>query len=757
MANQSTDWEQLYRQSEIQRRQAELQRQQAELQRQQAEDENQQLNRQLRSTTLLEYLDACHVHFSTRLKVEKPQHSTQGSASNAEDKVRPVKIRRWANFMGQQKSIWTKLIQSDAMGKRIFDSLEGVAGSSRSLSKPLSSEPDLHTFESVAVGHPVASIIKAVSEDEKCREEIGMKGFIQFENHANLLNPDDTSELPCPETPVLAQIMRDQEAGQPTSESSSAAFDNNKQLARPRADQFCFKRVQDAVPVIVCVGEFKAPHKLTLENIENGLEKCDLEDVVARKDGETLKDVTRRLVAAIICQTYSYMIQAGLRFGYVSTGQAFIYLQVPENPQTVYYHLSVPYKDVGQSTGWSPDKPSTHGLRLTAVAQLSAFLLRALQHSPRPANWIINAMDILPRWNVVVKELIEEVSVLEATPSAYAPSPRAGRYLRTSPVVLRPRNPVSGCKPPSGKNPGSESSNDDDVLDPDTPSRRPPSNRPLPAPSSSLSAAKQSQNSRNPSRHGKRCAHTQKRSYCSHQCLAGLASQGPIDPKCPNAQAHGVDRHRINQSTLLQLLHRQLALDVDSMENLGIHGSRGAIFRITLTSDGYTMLAKCSPIYFARRLQHEATVYNQLRPIQGVYVPVCLGVIPLDKPYPYYGVVNLSHMLLLSFGGQTIDECINLTNQSRLLDRARHAMQEMHQLGVLHHDAAPRNVLYNAKDNAVMIIDFERAWLTPVRTALSEISSNPTIPRAIKGGKHVEVANQELSEAMTGLSRLECQ
>ena len=71
--------------------------------------------------------------------------------------------------------------------------------------------------------------------------------------------------------------------------------------------------MQDGVPVIVCVGELKAPQKLTLKNIENGL---DLEDLVVRKDGKTLKDVTHRLVAAIICQTYSYMVEAGLKFGY---------------------------------------------------------------------------------------------------------------------------------------------------------------------------------------------------------------------------------------------------------------------------------------------------------------------------------------------------------------------------------------------------------------------------------------------------------
>ena len=482
---------------------------------------------------------------------------------------------------------------------------------------------------------------------------------------------------------------RNRKVFQPDPDSDTSSNCTDKHLIRPRADQFCIYQEENGSRVIACVAEYKAPHKLTTGNIVDGLDECDLEDIVVRKDNETAKDATRRLVAAFICQGFSYMVQAGLEYGYICTGEAFIFLRIPDDSRTVYYYLSIPNKDVGLTTGWTRDGNSENKLHLTAVAQLLAFLLQALRCSPRSVKWINSALATLQSWNVVVEEVMDEVSAFEATPSVYQPSPYVNAYIRTSPIILRRREMLAGCRPPSESLMGSES-DEEDGDGPDTPSRPPPNRVLLSAPeSSSSSSAQQSGNAENTGRREKGQGQIRKRRYCSHMCLAGLVSQGPIDPKCPNAWEHGAGQQQISQSTLLRLLHTQLNLDLDSMENLGVWGSRGAIFRITLASHGYTMLAKCSPVYFARYLQHEAAVYDRLRPIQGIHVPVCLGIIPLSQPYPYQGVVNLSHMLLLSFGGWKIHASINPENQSRLLDNAQQAMQEIHRLGVLHCDASP--------------------------------------------------------------------
>ena len=60
-------------------------------------------------------------------------------------------------------------------------------------------------------------------------------------------------------------------------------------------------------------------------------------------------------------------------------------------------------------------------------------------------------------------------------------------------------------------------------------------------------------------------------------------------------------------------------------------------------------------------------------------------------------------------------------------------------------------------DDRVMVIDFERARLTTVRTALSEVSPNLTMPRVIEGGKHVQASTSELKSTITESRQLDCQ
>jgi hypothetical protein len=173
----------------------------------------------------------------------------------------------------------------------------------------------------------------------------------------------------------------------------------------------------------------------------------------------------------------------------------------------------------------------------------------------------------------------------------------------------------------------------------------------------------------------------------------------------------------------------QLARDRDSnCEPLYIQGARGALFKLTLASHGYTVAAKGTISDFIPDLQHEATVYNRLRSIQGIYVPVCLGAIDLVRPYHHHGS-KIVHMLFLSWSGMGIDRHMDRKNVDDVLERATRALEAIHQLGVLHYDAMPRNLLWNGQ--GVMVVDFERAKVVEkgrkrtARTALGTISGNP--------------------------------
>ena len=210
--------------------------------------------------------------------------------------------------------------------------------------------------------------------------------------------------------------------------------------------------------------EYKAPHKLTLGHIYEGLGETELDEVVEVGEDESLAIRCRRLVAAVITQGYSYMIRAGVEYGAIYTGEATIFLRVPDDPSNVYYALSVSKGDVGPPTDWSEHGDYPNRLHLTAVGQAT---LCALQTPPRDANWRTRALRQLKTWNVVVKGIEEAIADDEVPSSEYRPSPWANSPIIRSPIQSRPRN-----KKPEGVTCASAtssfSSNDDNH--PNTPS-----------------------------------------------------------------------------------------------------------------------------------------------------------------------------------------------------------------------------------------------------------------------------------------------
>ena len=77
--------------------------------------------------------------------------------------------------------------------------------------------------------------------------------------------------------------------------------------------------------------------------------------------------------AAAISQLFRYMMRSGTEYGYITTGQSFLFLQVKEKePATAYYHLAVPNKDVNEVD-----------LSRTSISQVLCFSLLALELRPR--------------------------------------------------------------------------------------------------------------------------------------------------------------------------------------------------------------------------------------------------------------------------------------------------------------------------------------------------------------------------------------
>lgn len=366
--------------------------------------------------------------------------------------------------------------------------------------------------------------------------------------------------------------------------------------------------------------EYKAPHKLTQDEVITGLaSEIQPERDVIDKDGEDFAFASRSLAAAVVTQLFSYMIGKGIQYGYVSTGQTFVFLYIPDDPTIVYYYVSVPNLDVD-------DDDDDTRLHRTAVAQVFAFVLQSLRVEPPLQSWH-DAAGELNIWAVEFDDVLSRIPETVRKGKEPRASPyRAQRWrdFKRSPILTRSR-----CQEPDMRSSRRDDNSDDEIAPPSpTPDRSARSGRKA---VTSISASGQRRGQRGNEgrqRGGAGQRRIQNRPYCSHECLLGLTYGGPIDKTCPNVHSHG-SRH-IDRAKFLHLLRAQLAedrgRDADSTP-LYLSGAVGALFKIRLSAYGYTLVAKGVEGPDLACLQHEKKVYDRLRSVQGQYIPVCVGLV----------------------------------------------------------------------------------------------------------------------------------
>jgi hypothetical protein len=126
--------------------------------------------------------------------------------------------------------------------------------------------------------------------------------------------------------------------------------------------------------------EYKAPYKLSQDEIVTGLSsEIQPERDVVNKDGDGFAFAAKALAAAVVTRLFSYMIGKGIQYGYVCTGQVFVFLHIPDDPATVYYYVCVPNLDVLDD--------DENRLHRTAVVQVFSFIVQALRSAPPPLSW----------------------------------------------------------------------------------------------------------------------------------------------------------------------------------------------------------------------------------------------------------------------------------------------------------------------------------------------------------------------------------
>ncbi|KAG6020493.1 hypothetical protein E4U40_006054 [Claviceps sp. LM458 group G5] len=392
---------------------------------------------------------------------------------------------------------------------------------------------------------------------------------------------------------------------------------------------------------------YEAPHRLTPGQLETGLDGenvIELSHVMDKscQTGDVFLSESRRLAAAAITQLYAAMIQKGVRFGYLDTGEVKVFLRIGHDPSRVEYFLAIPSRDVEVEGDAEPR------LHLTSVAQVFAFTILALQSPDTDEAWV-HASLALGTWDVACDVVLAEMPEMDRQkPCHKAHEPKKeNEFYRHSPFPTRAKDFQSMDDHP----------------------------------------------------------------YCTHECLRGLTFGGSLDEKCPNAKDHGTEH--IGREEFLRLIGKQLeAYPRISAEcyPLNSSGSVGSLFKIRLLSHGYTLVAKAVNRYDQDTMYYEEKMYNILRDLQGDYIPVCPGHVVLSRGMycSHYEWSYFLHFLLLSYGGRPVLHALPKVEEA-ITNQILTALGQLHKYRVLHHDAEPRNILYDERTGKCMVVDLERS------------------------------------------------
>ncbi|KAI9836284.1 MAG: hypothetical protein M1819_001621 [Sarea resinae] len=699
---------------------AEQSRQQAEQSQQRAEQSQQQLQLQLQESTFEEYLTKCHKILSSRMQIQTNlSRATQGSITTAKNKWCPNYLRPWEEFPLIQQRLFDEvdavLSPETGTAPRMFMSAAGLDGLSKiCLQRKIGSEKDLESYVRFAVESHVSLIIAAC----RARQVPGFFGDITFENHDNTLNPEATDV-----NDRLAKVQKKKP---------------NRDRA-PHADQIAVWIGEDNEARLLLIVEYKAPHKLTNKTLravlQNGTRNLNIrEQILDNPEGFETTDAklqynADKLVATAIAQTYSYMIESGLEYGYVCTGEAYVFLMIDwKSPDTVHYHLAEPNEEVKQI-----ETVSGVFIMRTAIAQVLSFAQMASRADIHEQNERRYVMQGLSTFTVDYEEVLRRIpeDELATSPSsAYKPRNQT-KYATTgtSPCIARDRKRRrasdygrNSCAPMTG-NP---SNNDDQFRPPPGPPRQGPKGSQPPAPPS-YSNPSQGSRSADPKSYSGKGKGKQQYSYCTQKCLLGIERGLPLDPSCPNFSEHQkdecADKHSLDIKTFLNLVLKQLDEDMDNnIKPLGLQGSRGALFKVTLISHGYTFVGKGTIDVFIPDLRHEGQIYQILSHLQGEAIPVYLGNIDLNWPYFLAIRVRIVHMLFMSYAGEMIDQIGKDEDPPflKVQEETKRSIRDLKNAGIFQNDLRDPNLLWNAERQRVMVIDFDRAKIMKPPSPLSK-------------------------------------
>ncbi|KAI1434742.1 hypothetical protein GGR50DRAFT_660596 [Xylaria sp. CBS 124048] len=627
-----------------------------------------ELEEQIGPLTLDEYIETYHELVYTKLRV-KPVTQMKMSKSIPPPGADffPRRLMPWKDYHEKQSEILSTVYQHFPVEKRLFSNRFFLQELGKgAMETPIANKGMLTFSLDQDIECPVTRIINELSKSDEFRSEFHLGLDIEFQYDWGF----------------------------------SHEIENSQPQGRPDTvlDRVCVYRYEEEATVkraAIAVLAHKPPQELSLAHLRAGLRETDMMDAVANNEIPTdekakFQHYATKVVVSAVTQTFQQMVDFGLAYGLLTTGDAMVFLKIDwDDPQTVYYHFAEPVRDVAAAHN---DYRS-----FSAVTQYLAFHLLALSDYTYRGKAI--------RDQAISGLLASSAECRKATTEALEDHQR----LSWSPFALVPTERNTGRQKARLTAKHSEGEANRDAGD-----------------------RGKTKWCRGPGCDRKQYEGKPHRdlAYCTQECLLGLLEGDALDPDCPNLRLHQRNdessaadtdhsSHPIDQHEFLQLLSHQLVHTLDyGITSLRRQGHCGALSKVTLLKYGYTFISKGTTDKLVPRLEHEARVYQRLEDVQGVHVPVFLGAIdlrPLKTTYYYDVDVDVVYMCFMSWGGVALNQIGPDLDKSTLSTMSVEAMRVIHQRGVVHDDASYGNILFNEQTGGVMLIDYDRSLLLCVK------------------------------------------
>ncbi|KAK4140752.1 uncharacterized protein C8A04DRAFT_39662 [Dichotomopilus funicola] len=653
-----------------------------------------------RETTLSEYLAACPAFVFAKFETN-PALMSNGLISNPARRRCPHRLEPWDNFLEEQRAIMRTLLSSFPADTRTFMNRaylrsRGEVIHRRRLTTAEALEQILLDF----VAEPVTAIVERFRDVDDITSAFNIGAGIAFKTRPHTLAEATRGAAPArPKSPDDTKFRPDHIYAYRRNSSDS----NEKTMA--------------------FIIEYRSPQNLTPPHLRLGLRPMDVHEEVAKRNSippEKEQEAyfqyhADRLAASALTQAFDYMIQAGLTYGCVTTGETFVFLKINwTHPITLLYHMAEPALEV--------EEHRENALCCTAVSQVLAFTMLALHSASQPAH----GQD--ERQRAINRLKIWEADSMHQSPSdtgraplstSSAHEPRTYKGVDRSPrPFVSPNAAVGKRKAPVGHQQGYRTGpgaravspdSDRDYAEPEIPS--------TPTPPAGSTPTGQVLAQRRGGDSGDAGGSTETRQYCTQKCLLGLTTRNVLDEACPNVYLHRrtdqeFRRHPVDHKTWLSLLRKQLAQTLDDgVVPLGQQSAWGIVFQVTLLEYGYTFIGKATTTRFVPDLSHEGEVYEHLQPLQGVHVPVFLGGVnlrELGRTYYYDTDVRLIYMNLLSWAGRNrVDKVEKVKSKTGVF----RALQALFACRVAHNGERVPNILWNEETEKAMVINFEQATI----------------------------------------------